>query len=147
MIKKPYGGGLRKRRNDIFTLLHGIKSANQRRKGGLGIKKMHDFNRAMIAKIGWNLLVDIEIVHIWCDPWLLGMEDLKSRVPPGAFLLVNMNRVADLIDIITRSWKENLIRSSFDNESAETILGMSLTNSNVDDEFIWTPDSFFFFFG
>lgn len=85
--KKPYGGGLRKRRKDIFTLLHGIKSANQRRKGGLGKKKMHDFNRAMIAKIGWNLLVDIEIMHIWCDPWLLGMEDLKSTVPPGGFFV------------------------------------------------------------
>ena len=58
-------------------------------------------------------------IRIWDDPWIPEGITRRPRTPRGAVLL---SKVAELIDPLTGTWDQQLIRDIFWEEDAVNIL-------------------------
>ncbi|KAL4346325.1 hypothetical protein GQ457_17G004530 [Hibiscus cannabinus] len=74
-------------------------------------------------------------ISIWEDKWLpsLSGQRFVLRKPH----LCRVFRVADLMDISNRQWREDLLHSLFPDEVVKTIVYIPVGNSHVKDELIW----------
>ena len=75
-------------------------------------------------------------MHIWEEKWLPTPTTYKSISPPRDFNDFPM--VSTLIDQETKSWKADLVRRTFLPFEVDTILGIPLSYSLLEDMHIWT---------
>lgn len=74
---------------------------------------------------------------IWTDQWLAGSP---TRQPLGTLIESNAVLVADLIDVNSCDWKEELIRETFFPADADAILSIKLPRSGGDDIWSWAEE-------
>lgn len=70
-------------------------------------------------------------ISILNHAWVLGAVDYKLIKPVN---ISSLEFVAELIDLTTRSWKEELITNIFGASDAERILRIHLATNPCDDE-------------
>lgn len=68
-------------------------------------------------------------IRIWDDPWIPVGVTRRPRTPRGATLLT---RVAELIDPVTGSWDDQLVRDLFWEEDVANILAIPIRPHNED---------------
>lgn len=74
-------------------------------------------------------------VNIWLDNWLPGEG---RRAPNNTHNnTLELHTVNQLIDHTTKTWKTELITSSFDPEDAERILAIALSDKLPEDNLVW----------
>ena len=95
------------------------------------MKGVHLLKQGLIWRIG-----DGCSVNIWRDPWIPRNFSRKVITPQRNSIL---QKVADLINPITCSWDELLVRDTFWEEDASIILSMPLFE-NIEDYPAWHPD-------
>jgi hypothetical protein len=76
-------------------------------------------------------------INIWADPWIPRGATRQPATPRGASLLT---RVDELIDLNTGDWDEQLVRDTFWDDDAETILTIP-TGEGSPDRLAWHFDS------
>ncbi|XP_074314246.1 uncharacterized protein LOC141649455 [Silene latifolia] len=110
------------------------------RNGGLGIRRMKEFNQALLAKIGWRMITHPDYILCksigakyglkWCEGDLL-FNDGKSNSSWGwTDLICDNNR-----------WDHRLVSLSFDETSIKDILAIPLRYSEGSDTFYWSASS------
>ena len=74
-------------------------------------------------------------LSIWNDAWLPSQEhpQVLSDIVPG----FEDSRVADLINLSTRTWDENLVHGLLSPEKATLALSIPLSCTPVEDKIIW----------
>jgi hypothetical protein len=92
--------------------------------------------RALEKGIIWRV-GDGEQIRIWDDPWIPAGTTRRPRTPRGATLLT---KVAELIDPITNSWDEELVKDIFWEEDVMNILAIPL-RPDREDFIAWHFDS------
>lgn len=88
--------------------------------------------KGMIWRVGDGMSIDI-----WDDPWLPRGSTRKTSALQGPILL---QRVSELIDPTTQTWKEELVRFALTKEDAEVVLAIPL-RANRPDCLAWHFDS------
>ena len=83
------------------------------------------------------------MIKIWKDKWLPRSHNHMDCSPPQAFH-VEAN-VSELIDQVSRCWREQLIKQSFSHAQVEEILSIPLSHTEMQDKLIWgcTKDGVF----
>jgi hypothetical protein len=76
-------------------------------------------------------------VHIWNDPWIPRRVTRRPYSHRGQNLL---QWVSDLINPVTGTWDEELIRQTFDPDDVQTILSIPV-HEDMDDLVGWHFDS------
>jgi hypothetical protein len=87
------------------------------------------FKRGYIWRVGNG-----ESINIYSDPWIPSSPDRRIITPRGEVVLT---KVAELIDPITGSWDEELLRSLFCMVDVNRILQIPLNNQSFDDFIAW----------
>jgi hypothetical protein len=78
-----------------------------------------------------------EVVDIWNDNWLPGIQSLKPRVRlPG----VEVNKMAELFEDNGRNWNEGLIRQAFIGIDADEIIKIKPSRTMDEDVLAWAPE-------
>ncbi|XP_019184158.1 PREDICTED: uncharacterized protein LOC109179042 [Ipomoea nil] len=119
--------------------------------GGLGFKRLHEFNLALLAKQGWRLLTKPNTLmarvlkarrrigngrttQVWTHPWLPDAHDpYVSTLQPDPNQVLTM---ADLVDDLTGAWNGTLIHQVFNARDATLINNLPL-NGTYDDLWLW----------
>ncbi|CAL0301674.1 unnamed protein product [Lupinus luteus] len=95
--------------------------------GSLGLKKMHDFNSALVMKLGWGLI---------SDPTVLRAHDLRAKYDYGVDLMLiilkryKKSHVWKVLEILGRICKKG--------PDGELVM-VSPLDSGVRDNFFWEP--------
>jgi ribonuclease HI len=95
------------------------------------------FNRGCIWRVGDGSQIDI-----WHDSWIPNNHDGLVISPRGNIVL---SKVEELINPITGSWDEELIRENFLSIDANKILAIPLSSNGIEDFVAWryTKNSLF----
>ena len=94
------------------------------------------FNSLGVIKRGTRWRVgNGKVVHIWEDKWLPTPSTFKVISPPR--IISDFPMVSTLIDLESRRWKADLIRSLFLPFEANTILNIPLSYNLPKDKIIW----------
>lgn len=93
-----------------------------------------------ISQAACYLVKNGESIRLWLDPWIPNLEGfLPSPRDPYVDLDISLS-VSDLMFFNPRRWNGPLIWQLFDDSSAEAILQLHLSLSNVSDRWIWIPE-------
>jgi ribonuclease HI len=95
------------------------------------LKGVELLKEGLIWRIG-----DGRSVNIWRDPWIPRNHTRKVLTPCGASLL---QKVADLINPVSGTWDEQLLRETFWEEDVKIILTLPLVE-DAEDFLAWHPD-------
>lgn len=74
----------------------------------------------VLASLCWNVNKG-DILNIWCDPWVPNLPDYVPKFKKWVLVDRSINRVIDLIDASTNSWKVALVRDLFEPQSTAAI--------------------------
>jgi len=96
------------------------------------LRGLKALEKGMIWRVGNGLQI-----RIWDDPWIPEGITRRPRTPRGAVLL---SKVAELIDPLTGTWDQQLIRDIFWEEDAVNILATPV-HPDRDDVVAWHFDS------
>ena len=86
-------------------------------------------NRGCIWRVGKG-----DQINIWDDAWIPTSPTRKIYTPKGHLML---NKVSDLINPMTETWDEELIRDNFWSIDANRILKIPITPSSREDFLAW----------
>jgi hypothetical protein len=87
----------------------------------------------LVKRIG-----DGSSVSVWQDSWIPGIRNLRPSIQTGD---EEINKVAELIDPTTGSWKIVLIRRNFILSEADTILNIPLRRGGREDFWAWSLEN------
>ena len=96
------------------------------------LRGLKALEKGMIWRVGNG-----QQIRIWDDPWIPEGITRRPRTPRGAVLL---SKVAELIDPLTGTWDQQLIRDIFWEEDAVNILATPV-HPDRDDVVAWHFDS------
>jgi hypothetical protein len=75
-----------------------------------------------------------EHIDIWHDPWIPSSPNLRILPPRGNTIYTN---IADLIDLTTEHWDEDLLQVIFNSVDVGRILQIPLNSRGFDDFVAW----------
>ncbi|XP_042983236.1 uncharacterized protein LOC122312642 [Carya illinoinensis] len=114
--------------------------------GRLGYRDFESFNIALLAKQCWRLLQspdslvgqrigDGAQVCIWKDRWIPQPDSFKIQSSPTT---VDLNeKVASLIDPVTKGWNYSLISSWFSTREVDLITQLPVSTNGCPDMLVW----------
>ncbi|CAA0813884.1 Receptor-like protein kinase THESEUS 1 [Striga hermonthica] len=74
-------------------------------------------------------------IKIYDHPWIPGLPGFKPKSRPPANS--NISLVSELIDVIGRNWKRNVLQDLFSEEEQAAILKVKSLNPGEEDKMIW----------
>jgi hypothetical protein len=89
--------------------------------------------RGLIWRVGTG-----EKINIWRDPWIPSSPSRTVITPRGATIYT---KVSDLIDPVTETWDEPLLRSLLSVVDVERILEIPINHQGFDDFLAWNHTS------
>jgi hypothetical protein len=96
------------------------------------LKGLEVLKQGLIWRVG-----DGQNIEIWNDPWVPKCETRKPRTLQGNHIVT---RVSELIDPISQTWDENLVRQTFHEVDAEAILTIPICE-HEEDHYAWHYDN------
>ncbi|KAK2438202.1 hypothetical protein QL285_023013 [Trifolium repens] len=144
-----WGGGAN---NNGIKWLAWDRMTHAKSQGGMGFRDLRNFNLAMIAKQGWNIMTkpyslvakiykagwrigNGDSINIMSEPWLRERND--AWIPsPQAQGVYNLH-VSDLMIPNMKVWDKNKIESLFPLHIANRIMETPLLSVVEDDKIIW----------
>ncbi|KAA3490037.1 reverse transcriptase [Gossypium australe] len=102
-----------------------------------GAKTVRDIIQEYEMCAGQKRIGKGKSVNIWNDPWLPGREN--NRVS-GHDIIPSYTHVSQLIDVDSNTWNKELICSIVDENTADRILSIPITDSRTEDTLVWKHD-------
>lgn len=91
----------------------------------------------LLKGIRWHVSIGA-LIHFWEDKWLPSSKDfmIHSTRPPDC----SFHWVSDVIDLKTKSWKEEVVREIVSQEEVDAFLSIPISHSGKQDSLVWHPN-------